>query len=197
VIAKLAMINVAKGQPEVARAFLNNMTCDPVYGAWARRMLGRLEADPGLSDNAEVQRLRDCRVTEDRNASMPLEGMLTQLLESRPDNRMAYEYLMAYYLLTRNLGKFMVHVGRVADMGYAELPVHYEEALLLYGALAMKDVGLPGYEIRPETADRLKEFLTAVDAYGEDRVGARRALAARYHDSYEFYYYFAPQGTDR
>jgi hypothetical protein len=193
----LAMINVAKGQPEVARAFLNSMTCDPIWGGWAKGMLENLRADPGLSGSPEIKRLRDWRVTEDRNQYMPVEDMLAESVEDSPSNRMAYEYLMAYYLLTRDLGKFIVHSGHLADLGYPRLPVHYEEALLLYGALAMKDVQVPGYEVRPQAAERLKEFLAAMESYGADREGARRALAGQYGGSYEFYYFFGGQGTDR
>jgi hypothetical protein len=197
VMRRLALINVAKGQLPAARAFLRDLVCDPVWGAWSRRVLARLTADPTLSDDAEVARLRRSRVTEDRNAAMTAEGMLIQLLDSRPDNRMAYEYLMAHYLLTRQLGKFVAEIGRLPQLGYAEMPTHYQEALSLYGFLAMKDMQVPGYPVRPQTEARRKEFFATMESCGGDLGRARQLLAGRHQGSYFFYYFFGPRRTDR
>jgi hypothetical protein len=190
----LALLNVAKDRPEVARAFLNSMTSDPVWGRWAKRTLDRLRADPRLSENPEVNRLRHCRITEDCNQYMPVEDMLAQSLDNTPDNRMAYEYLMGHLLLQRQLGKFMVYADRMGDVGYPRIPLHYEEALALYGALAMKDVAVPGHQISAETRERTDEFLAVIASRGGPTEGARKALAESYAGSYLYYYFFPGQG---
>ena len=39
---------------------------------------------------------------------------------------------MAFYLLAGELEKIMENIGRLADLGYREIPTLYEEAMLIY-----------------------------------------------------------------
>ena len=57
-LQRLALINTAKGKTEAARVFLGALALDPVRGQLGKRGLERLQADPELASDPEVQRLR-------------------------------------------------------------------------------------------------------------------------------------------
>ena len=63
----------------------------------------------------------------------PTTPLLT-LFETQTDNRMAYDYLMAWMLLERSersLGAIAANVGHFRAIGYDSIPVHCQEALLI------------------------------------------------------------------
>jgi hypothetical protein len=197
VMKKLAFINIAKGQPEAAHAFLHALARDPVSAGWARAVLAALADDPTLAGDREVERLRRSRDVPDARDYLTEEQTLLDLLQADGRNRMAFDYLMAHYLLTRQLGKFIEELPRLRDFGDARLPRHYEEALELYRRLTLHAAEIPGYEVSPEARDRLEEFFGVLKAHGGDRESARLALVAQHRDSYPFYYVFAQSGGDR
>jgi len=189
----LAVVNMVKGNVSVARLFLNNLVEVPFWGPTARDYLTRLETDPTLSSDDEIQRLRARRMQADfiRPAdSLPI------LLAENPKNRMAYEYYMARLLLgtrgganPRNLTLFAQAFDKLHAQNASRIPKHYEEALLLYRVLNKLPLDAPGQSFAPETRDRLAKVVGAVKKYGKDKDSLRQALEAEVGDSY-FYYFF-------
>ncbi len=190
ILKRLALVNAAKGRTEAARVFLRALRKDLVHGEWARDRLRRLEADPRLADEAEVERLRSAMVLEDAGGHFSREEMLLQLLARDRHNRMAFEYLIAHYLLTRQLGKFALHIDRLDEFGYGETPSHCEEAMVLYAAHV-------GGRSRPwrrpvsrDTALRFRRFLQVLAQCRDRKSEAWSMLLADYRDSYFPYYVF-------
>jgi hypothetical protein len=193
-LRKLAMLNVAKGEPEAASSFAHALAGDPVWGGWSRRLLARLEADPLLADDPEVARLRKARGVRDAPDYLGHEQALHDLLDADPGNRMAFEYLMAHYLLTKQLEKFVGELDRLGSLDYGRMPTHYQEALQLYRMLTLQAAEVPGYKVSKATADRLQQFFAVLKSYGRDRERARVALVPDFRGSYPFYYVFAAAG---
>lgn len=189
----LAVVNMVKGNAAVARLFLNNLVDVPFWGPTARDYLARLEADPTLSGDEEIQRLRARQLQSDfiRPAdSLPI------LLAENPKNRMAYEYYMARLLLgtrgganPRNLTLFAQAFDELHAQNASRTPKHYEEALLLYRVLNKLPLDASGQPFAPETRERLAKVVGAVKKYGKDKDSLRHALEAEVGDSY-FYYFF-------
>ena len=118
---------------------------------------------------------------------------------------MAFEYLMALYLLTKQLDKFVLNLECLSDFGYTEIPELYEEAILLYEAHTKKSVDLKGGRISAQTHQRTHNFSDILSTfYGSDRraatlsgtnkVTAFNDLAKKYGDTYLFYYFFGLSG---
>ncbi|MCK4375436.1 MAG: hypothetical protein KAX19_08910, partial [Candidatus Brocadiae bacterium] len=132
VLQRLALINIVKKQTAAARALLGALSKDVTHGRWARDCLSRLEADPALSADQQVRRTRSLMVTEDYVQDPSVDVLLIQSLEGNRRNRMAFEYLMAYFMLTGRLDGFVDNLHRLDDFDYAGIPRHYEEAILVY-----------------------------------------------------------------
>ena len=104
---------------------------------------------------------------------------------------MAFEYLMAYYLLTRRIDKMVANLHRLDDFDQARLPRHCEEAIVIH----LEDTGSPaidlgGRQIRPETWRRSGEFVQAVGRFQGNPSAAFTALHHDFGDSYFFFYVF-------
>ena len=65
--------------------------------------------------------------------------MLGILLQQDMTHYMAYEYLLAYCLLTKDLKRFEEYFPLGMELRYARLPVSYQEALLYIWSLTHED----------------------------------------------------------
>ena len=180
--------NLAKGRTEAARILLGALSRDPVYGRRARSMLRRMRTDPDLSQDPFVARLRELRVTENVAQWGHVEDALKRLLSRNPGNRMAYEYLLARYLIYGRLGDCVREFARLGEVGYRSVPRHFEEALLLYAVRTGQMPEMNGLRISARTQERFEAFRRAM-AGARTRLSRMKALAD-FADSYMFYYFF-------
>jgi hypothetical protein len=193
-LKRLVYIQVLKGEPEAARPFLGLLEGSLWHRDWARDCRRRLDADPSLASVPEVASRREMMPARDsRNDLVDLEKMLLGLLQRNPRNRMAVEYLLAHYLLNRELDKFVANLPRLDDVGYRRLPRHCEEALVLYLTNAESREASPAAgRIRPETWLRFDRFIRAVRAAPENVPKATIAtqLFPRFGETYYYCYMF-------
>ena len=181
-VKRLAETSIIKGNYTLARKYLT-MLCNTIfYSQWAQKSLRLIDSNR-TDENAEWTRMRNLQVAEDCYYTEKEKDMLLHNdLATNPSNRMAYEYLMAYYLLNKDLEHFMQY----ADFGYRFYGISYPRAfreaaifhLRMTNPDAVKDFG---------TADRqmLDQFYNFGKIYNSNRHDAR--LAARFGDTYWYY----------
>jgi hypothetical protein len=193
ILRLLAHINILKDRPKAARIFLNVLGQVPFQRKWARKCLRDLEADPRLPDNPELGQVRSRMVSSDLpHSALPTESVLRQLLQANRRNQMAFEYLMAHYLLTFEVNQFVEELGRLDDFQYSRIPRHYEEALLLYQKVNGREADLRGRQIRPETRERFRQFIEAMGRKILESPEGRQACARDFGDTYWYYYFSRP-----
>lgn len=197
ILERLAEINLVKAQIGAARVFLNALSKDLIRGEYARQRLALLRKDPDLKTDGRIQYLRSCRYKKDMapKPSNP-EKILLDLLDANPKNRMAFEYLMATYLLTHNLPKLADNLYRMDDMDYERIPTHWQEALLVY-MTSRKNVNLYGRSISNETKDRYSRYIAIRRKHRNNRNAAFAELADDHGNSYFFYRTFNVSGAGR
>jgi hypothetical protein len=192
----LATVYIVKHQPEAARVFLRGLSRDIAQAAWARDRLRRLEEDPLLTSDPEIQHLRS--IMPETDAVTPSqEEMLLALLARNPGNRMALEYLMAYYLLTKQAGKVACNIGRLEDVGDPTIPEHYAEAVLLYSNATGRPPDLGGRSIGQRTVEQVREAIRLAREYQGDAESLDRALRAGFPNSYCRYFFTGRSGDAR
>jgi len=113
--------------------------------------------------------------------------MFLSLLKANRRNRMAFEYLMAYYLLACRPDKVAQNISRLDDFEYRGIPRHYEEAILMQTAITGKTVDLHGRTIRPETMQRFEYFRRIIARHGADATSAMIEAAEDHRDTYCWY----------
>jgi hypothetical protein len=195
ILKQVMLINIVKGDIETARVFLKALSRNLIYRREAKRLLRLLKSDPYLQCDEHIQHLRSVRMTADNvYTAFNEDEWLIKLLERNKDNKMAFEYLMANYLLTRRLDKFVENLPRLDDFGYESIPQHYQEAIVLYMGTTQKKVDLGGRRISPETIKQYNRINRIRKKFGKDRRLAWQALEPEFGRTYFFYFTFGVSG---
>ena len=100
---RLAQTNLINGNYEVARKYLMALQKTLFYRDWANETLPLLGDEKAIANHPEYGRLRQWAYKEDFYFSDHVTPeMLESLYYGNPDNRLAFEYLKAYYMLTND-----------------------------------------------------------------------------------------------
>ena len=104
---RLAQTNLILGSYEVARKYLTALQKTLFYRDWANETLPLLGNEEAIAKHPEYGRLRKCAYGEDFYFSdHTTPEMLESLYYSNPDNHVALQYLLAYYMLTGDRERF-------------------------------------------------------------------------------------------
>jgi hypothetical protein len=195
VLEKLALINLTKKQNETAKTYLNILRKDLMYGKKAKNMLQQLKSDPQLTSDEYVQYLRSVASDVDNTVyEFDADNFFLQLLTKNKHNRMAFEYMMAFYLLTGQVDKVAENIPRLDDFEFKKMPMpsYYGEALALYIGAGKKKIDLKGHLPNLQTLQYVKSFDNKYRTFAVkgNKQGAKYALAKEYKDSYIFYFVF-------
>jgi hypothetical protein len=194
ILQHLALINLVKANLGTARVYLHTLETTLFHGVWARHYLKLLERDPDLATDEDIQHLRSIAMEKDHpSLRLPKEDMLLALLEKNEKNRMAFEYLMAWYLSNRQLSRFVGRLDELQDLGYQVVPRHYAEAILVYAATTQKSIRLSGYEPREAVLEQMRHFVEILRSHRGDAQAARADLARHHGDTYAFYNVYGPR----
>ncbi len=191
ILKRLVVANVLKGEPEAARRFLGVLDKTLWHRRWAGRCRRKLDADPTLSADARIRRLRRLMPTTDLVSPCEWEERLLHLLRTNPNNAIAFEYLMLHFMLRRRSDRVVDNLGSIRHFNYSRLPRHLEEAVLHHAWMKhVRRMKLFGHSIRPETAERHQKFLDRLRPHKGDPEGAWYALKDDFGDTYWFFYSF-------
>ena len=188
ILERLALTNVLNGRPEAARIFLKAIERTPGHGKRARELLALLaEAETDAGRYPEVRRIQPLMLRVDYVGHWLTDQILQQCLDANPKNRMAFEYLMAHYLLNGQIEAFGEKVAGFRTF-YTVLPTHFEEAILVYQRFTgLLPAGLEGYSLNPDTVRRFRTFMDTFSRFQGDRPAAWRSLVKDYGNTYWFF----------
>lgn len=196
ILNRLSSIFRAKNQIAAAEVIETALRRQLAYRLASRLLPQNTAIDtPGQTEvslriHQENRPLRDHEV---RDATP--EKILLDLLEVQPKNRMAFEYLMAYYLILHQQEKAVAQFGRLRDLGFTRLPRHYAEAALIALSKTRGQIDLQGWQIDPEV---VKQYQAITQRYKEFRTNPQQAVAAlapEFGNSYFFYSIFSLSGV--
>ena len=188
-LRRLAIVNLAIGNVPTAKLYLRALSKTPFHAAWATGFLQRLETDPSLAGDDDIRRLRNLMLKDDHLMPVPMDQLLLQLLARSRENRMAFEYLMSYYLLTKNLKSFVSNLHRMDDFGWREIPPLWQEAVVLAAQQTGLQAQLGDRRISPATIQHLDAAVRVINSCAGNLDLARKALRKDYEHSYIYYYH--------
>ncbi|MHC4295863.1 MAG: DUF6057 family protein [Planctomycetota bacterium] len=191
ILQRLALINMVKGNTDSARIYLAALAKTLCHAGWAKDYLSRLEVDPDLSEDRDVQHLRSLCLDRDCPMySLYKEKTLLWLLEKNSQNRMSFEYLMAWCMLNKNLERLVENLERLEDFNYPELPTHYEEAALIHVYRRKEPPNLSRYLPSARKRRQIEDFSRILSRYGGNKDAAYGELSKKYRNTYFFYYMY-------
>ncbi|MDX9946697.1 MAG: DUF6057 family protein [Bacteroidales bacterium] len=123
--------------------------------------------------------------------------VLLKLLQANPMHQLAFECLMAYFLLQKDLDQVIWCMNTyLRNFDYQGIPVHYEEALIVYKNLIQAgDEFYDQYPVSRATRDRFDGY---IQAYKAAQGGSRRyfeQLEIQFGNTYWFYVHFIEPST--
>jgi len=159
-VMRLAETNLINGNYAVAAKYLHLLQKTFYYRGWATKALVTMGDEKLIDQHPEWGMLRRIRTKEDFLFS---EGekdmMLGVLFRQNQTNRMAYEYLMAYTLLNKDLTHFMQYIPLGRTLNYKAIPTSYQEALVYVWEKTNNDPAkeIP-FPVTQLTMQRMKAF---------------------------------------
>ena len=188
-LLNLARYNIVNHRPRVAQRFLNKLKLSLFYRSQALRLEAQLTTGQADGIRNALDQVQDtpARFSNVLNLGPELE----YLCDKDPQNRMAFEYLMSYLLLSNHIQRFADNIHRIRHFNYPALPPLYEEALYIYrlkvGEEAFRQIG---FQISADTQERFHRYYELMKA------GKTAALQAEFGNSYWFYLnYLSPYGN--
>lgn len=183
---RLAQTNLIRGSYEVARKYLLALQKTLFYRNWANETLALLGDEEAINNHPEYGKLRSFIVNQDFFFSeYEIPQMLGQHLMTNPQNRLAFEYLQAAYLLTGNLDNFMQCLNFGPELGYKVMPKHFQEAFVLsWSRDHSPNEPVPSH-ITPAYVQGLNQFYAMIEKSGP----SDKALVRQYGRTYWHYFF--------
>ena len=131
---RIAQCEIINGNYGVAAKYLRMLESSLFYRQWAKSQERFLYNSAAVNADPEYGRLRDIRIKRHDYlfSDQEMDQMLGLLLvdNKKYDNRMAYEYLIAYELLQRDLGRFMRYYPLGRFVQFDHIPYAIQQVLI-------------------------------------------------------------------
>lgn len=186
-LKRLVLTSLINGHYQIASKYLNILDQTMFYKGWAKEYKAYVSDTSRINQNPELAAKRKYLVKQD---FISYSLGLNDLLREHPNNRMAFEYQMAAFLLNKDIKGFADNIYRVKELGYRQIPVSYEEALLFCMTFFKKDLVPAGFSIRPETIQRKNEYIASISRCGGNRDLAKRELFKQFGKTCWYYLHF-------
>jgi hypothetical protein len=188
VIKRLAETNLINGQYKVSEKYLKLLGNTIFYRKWAKNALAALNNEEKINNDPDWGEKRRFIVKNDYFFHIKnIEAALNRMIKEHPDNKMAFEYLMAFYMINKDIPNFINLVPVMEKMGYSKIPVSYQEAIMYIIGLNNEDpmTNSPVYVVR-DTRLRMKAYADIYAKYPDPR----ERLEKRFAGTYWFYLHF-------
>jgi len=184
-VMRLAETNIINGNYEVASKYLHLLQKTFYYRKWATNALNTMKSEEAISRHPEWGWLRKCRVEKDFLFSEKEKDMMLGILfNQNNENQMAYEYLLAGCLLSKDLEHFLQYFRLSKAINYTTIPLSYQEALIYLWEETNKDTGrqMP-IPISDRVRERFREYVRIL------KTTPNPAALLREHFSDTYWYY--------
>ncbi|MBN1758222.1 MAG: hypothetical protein JW863_07895 [Chitinispirillaceae bacterium] len=191
VLRMLTLTNIIEGNYQAAAITARLLEKSIMQRFWVRKYLRGLRDTTVFTGDQPVREMRARMPTEiffmdGKNPQKELRA----LLEKNPNNRMAFEYLMAYLLLADRTDEFDLtdEIAWLRRLGYPEMPQTYQEALLVHlsrKGLAWENPG--GYAINPVNVNGYADYMNILRDHRMNPRSAAKILYEKYACSYWYY----------
>lgn len=164
-MTRLVETNMVAEREQVARKYLDVLQHTLFYRGWASSCRELLDTPKAVEEHRLYGKLR--RNQPIRNfafVSSEFDKMLEEMVDQRPKNREAYDYLMSFYLLYKNIDAF----GERLVIPTKGLPRAYEEAFVMLCRIKhVNPASLPS-NINRATIERLERYIHAYNISGNN-----------------------------
>ena len=129
---RIVECEIINGNYQVAAKLLRRLQKTLFYRNWANQMMALLGNEKAINRHPVYGKLRKYREKKQDFlfSDREMDQMLGLLFLNDNHNRMAYEYLVCYELLQRNMEKFVQYYPLGRFVGYDHIPRSFQEILI-------------------------------------------------------------------
>jgi hypothetical protein len=197
ILKRIVITNIINEKYGVAKKFLDLLDKSILHKKWVRHYRKYLFNDSLIKSDRLIQLKRKQTPKSDffittGDPEVDLMGLLIE----KGNNKMAFEYLMAYYLLEYRLKDLAKHLDKFKKLGYRKYPRHIKEASLLIRAIyPSKNIAF-AYSINQQTIKQFDQFNRILSKFG-NKEKAKEILKKGFYNTYWYYVlYIKPNRTE-
>jgi|WetSurMetagenome_2_1015567.scaffolds.fasta_scaffold00009_76 hypothetical protein len=185
---RLAETNLINGQYEVSRKYLKLLGKTVFYRKWAEDAEKYLYNEEKINNHPVWGEKRRLLLRQDYFFKVQnMEVILRMMINENPGNNLAYQYLMAFYLLNKDLRNFMNNLSLMNTLKYTRIPVSYEEGILYVIGLTTKNpMANSEFKISNETKMRMQSYAEIYTS----RPDAKKILGTRFGETFWYYLHY-------
>jgi hypothetical protein len=199
ILEQLIVANIIATNYQSAQLYINNLKSNPLFRKKAIRYEQYLqggifpEIDNLVKEKRKIMPSADF-VVKRNSPQLDLINIL-----NNKDNKMAYEYLQAYFLLKNDVASFVQYLPMVKNYPYPHLPVVFQEALALYTyELRRRGKDLPKLKLDGDIIKKFNNYLSVIQSNNGDLQKAKSELGRNFGNTYWFYvHYVSPVTTKK
>ncbi|WP_346859400.1 DUF6057 family protein [uncultured Draconibacterium sp.] len=189
VVKRFAENCIIDGQYAVAEKQLRYLKKTLFYSTWAKNAQNVIHNEVLFNEHPLWKKLRSQKVKDDFYFQFERNDLaLVSLLRSNPQNKMAYEYLMCWYLLHKDFDEFLKYLPLTNTMEYAVLPQAFQEAIVYIKTLFPEvPEGLNEYKIDQEVNTNLNKY---AEEFQQGGFNNPEEMKKRFEETYWYYVHF-------
>lgn len=188
-VKRLAEDYIIDGQYKLAERYLWYLQRTLFYKNWAKNAQQFLYNDEKVTTHPVWGKLRKQRVHDDFYYQYEHNDLaLISLLRSNQQNKMAYEYLMGWYLLRKDFDEFLKYLPLVKTFDYKEFPRVFQEALAYIFTLYDEvPENLKQFPVSAEVQQQLNRYAQAFQQGGSTKPDEMKKL---FGNTFWYYVHF-------
>jgi hypothetical protein len=187
----LVKTNLIDGNYRMAKKYIGILKKTSNYKEWAIGYEKMVDDTTLINTNPELKEKRMSMPKEDFFIHVnSAQDNIPHLIESNPNNRRAFEYKIAWMMLSKDAEGVINQIKTLKTLGYSRIPRHMEEAAMIYynGKGILPDLG--GLSISAETLSRFEQYVAAFKSNRQNMALAKERLGAQFGNTFMFYYHF-------
>jgi hypothetical protein len=188
----LVKTNLINGNYRMAQKYIDILKKTRNYKKWALEYEKLADDTALIKSNAELNRQRQNMPKTDFfiQVGSP-QNNIPLLIGSNPGNKRAFEYKMAWLMLSKDIEGIVSQVKILKTLGYTRIPRHLEEAVMIYYNVKGSLPDLGGLPISNETRSRFDQYVAAFKATRQNKDQAKQTLGALFGNTFMYYYHFS------
>jgi len=190
-LERLATTSLILGEIPTCSKYFTILSKSIIYGDKYAKLLDKLNKQPYLlMSESTPKNIAILKGDEIINLKEP-DIDLYNILEVSPQNKMAFEYLMSYYILRNDLDAFYNLLPMAIRSGYyIKMPKTWEEAVILYNFENSLPLDSAEFKINAQNIERFMEFRNIYVKNNTSVQLLKEALQPDFKTSFWYYRYF-------
>lgn len=115
---------------------------------------------------------------------------LPMLFESNPRNKRAFEYMLGWLLLEKDVETVLSNLHLMKGLGYTRLPRYIEEAVMIYYNSQKSFPEMGGFTVSMATIARFEQYFNLFVQARNNPANLEQTMKERFGDTFWYYYHF-------